>query len=168
MRRMDGTRSANKPNVIHARELNTAQMIAGTAPYRNAMVRKIHGKISFFAAGHGEMSSLQHLGFSGCCGNATRKGEQRAARNPPFRYKNSGTRHFWQAPLGLIRILHPNHITGSIRCHLNPYQSVAGRCCSLAFVLLRCWSFLFIARHYAPCETVLHRPSPCETICIDF
>ena len=25
----------------------------------------IHGKISFFAAGHGEMSSLQHLGFSG-------------------------------------------------------------------------------------------------------
>ena len=98
----------------------------------------IHGKISFFAAGHGEMSSLQHLSFSGCCGNATRKGEQRAARNPPFRYKNSGTRHFWQAPLGLIRILHPNHITGSIRCHLNPYQSVAGRCCSLAFVLLRC------------------------------
>ena len=40
MRRMDGTRSANRPNVIHARELNTAQMIAGTAPYRNAMVRK--------------------------------------------------------------------------------------------------------------------------------
>ena len=106
--------------------------------------------------------------FRGCCGNATRKGEQRAARNPPFRYKNSGTRHFWQAPLGLIRILHPNHITGSIRCHLNPYQSVAARCCSLAFVLLRCWSFLFIARHYAPYETVLHRPSPCETICIDF
>lgn len=118
----------------------------------------IHGKISFFAAGHGEMSSLQHLSFSGCCGNATRKGEQRAARNPPFRYKNSGTRHFWRAPLGLIRILHPNHITGSIRCHLNPYQSVAGRCCSLISVLLRCWPFLFIARHY----------TPCETICIDF
>ena len=84
----------------------------------------IHGKISFFAAGHGEMSSLQHLGFSGCCGNATRKGEQRAARNPPFRYKNSGTRHFWQAPLGLIRILHPNHITWSSRCHRNPSVSI--------------------------------------------
>ena len=104
----------------------------------------IHGKISFFAAGHGEMSSLQHLGFSGCCGNATRKGEQRAARNPPFRYKNSGTRHFWRAPLGLIRILHPNHITGSIRCHLNPYQSVAGRCCSLLLVDFRSSSLLAV------------------------
>lgn len=84
----------------------------------------IHGKISFFAAGHGEMSSLQHLGFSGCCGNATRKGEQRVARNPPFRDKNSGTHHFWQAPLGLIRILHPNHITWSSRCHRNPSVSI--------------------------------------------
>jgi hypothetical protein len=62
--------------------------------------------------------------FRGCCGNATRKGEQRAARNPPFRYKNSGTRHFWQAPLGLIRILHPNHITWSSRCHRNPSASI--------------------------------------------
>lgn len=26
--------------IVDARELNTAQMIAGTAPYRNAMVRK--------------------------------------------------------------------------------------------------------------------------------
>ncbi|WP_373097675.1 hypothetical protein [Faecalibacterium prausnitzii] len=93
------------------------------------------------------MSSLQHLSFSGCCGNATRKGEQRAARNPPFRYKNSGTRHFWRAPLGLIRILHPNHITGSIRCHLNPYQSVDGRSCLLHG----------ITRRVKPSYTVHHR-----------
>lgn len=32
MRLMDGTRSMNRPNRIQASELNTAQMIAGTAP----------------------------------------------------------------------------------------------------------------------------------------